>query len=305
MKYCDLHCDALTASGKKQVTKARLEAGDCLLQCFAAFVKEGGFSRFSSLADKFDDLVKNEGYHRVLYASDVKENAVNALLSCEGGAWESIEELRGLYARGVRMAGFVWNTPTAAGYPNFPDYQGLCAGRASPSVREEKRGLTPFGHESAELMAQLGIIPDVSHGSDALFWEIAQKKRPFVASHSNAASVQNCARNLTNAQIAAVADCGGVVGLNFCVDFLSDDGSAAAQRTAILAHVRAILNAGGEDVLAVGSDFDGIPENAYLPDPSCMPSFFETLADEFGVRIAEKAARDNFLRVLRDVVGDK
>lgn len=175
MKYCDLHCDALTASGKKQVTKARLEAGDCLLQCFAAFVEEGGFSRFSSLADKFDDLVKNEGYHRVLYASDVKENAVNALLSCEGGAWESIEELRGLYARGVRMAGFVWNTPTAAGYPNFPDYQGLCAGRISPSVREEKRGLTPFGHESAELMAQLGIIPDVSHGSDALFWEIAQK----------------------------------------------------------------------------------------------------------------------------------
>ena len=154
-------------------------------------------------------------------------------------------------------------------------------------------------------MAQLGIIPDVSHGSDALFWEIAQKKRPFVASHSNAASVQNWARNLTDEQIAAVADCGGVVGLNFCVDFLSDDGSAAGQRTAILAHVRAILNAGGEDVLAVGSDFDGIPENAYLPDPSCMPSFFETLADEFGVRIAEKAARDNFLRVLRDVVGDK
>lgn len=305
MKYCDLHCDALTASGDAQVTKARLEAGGCFLQCFAAFVEEGGFARFSSLADKFDELVKKEGYHRVLCASDLKEDAVNALLSCEGGAWDSMEELCGLYARGVRMAGFVWNTPTAAGFPNFPDYSGVCAGKISPSVREDARGLTPFGHVSAEMMAQLGIIADVSHGSDALFREIAQKKRPFVASHSNAASVHNWARNLTDEQIALIADCGGVVGLNFCADFLSDDKSEGGQRTALLAHARAILNAGGEDVLAIGSDFDGIPANAYLPEPSRMPVFLQALADEFGARVAEKAARDNFLRVFREVCGEK
>ena len=66
MKYCDLHCDALTASGAPQVTKARLMSGGCLLQCFAAFVGEGGYARFLQLADAFDVLCAREGYHKVL-----------------------------------------------------------------------------------------------------------------------------------------------------------------------------------------------------------------------------------------------
>ena len=102
--------------------------------------------------------------------------------------------------------------------------------------------------------------------------------------------------------IALLADCGGVAGLNFCADFLSDDGSAEEQRAAIVAHARAILNAGGEDDLAIGSDFDGIPANPFVPDPSGMPRLLALLADEFGMRIAEKAVRDNFLRVVRDVL---
>ncbi len=297
-----MHCDALTATGAPQVTGARLAAGGCLLQCFAAFVEEGGIARFSSLADKFDVLCEKEGYHRVLCAADVREDAVNVLLTSEGGAFSSLKELETLYARGVRMAGFVWNTPTAAGYPNFPDYAGLCAGRVPPSLREGARGLTEFGREAAAFMEERGMIADVSHGSDALFFEIAARKRPFVASHSNAASVQNRARNLTDEQIALLADCGGVAGLNFCADFLSDDGSAEGQRAAIVAHARAILNAGGEDVLAIGSDFDGIPANPFVPDPSGMPRLLALLADEFGMRIAEKAVRDNFLRVVRDVL---
>ena len=297
-----MHCDALTASGAPRVTGERLATGGCLVQCFAAFVEEGGFSRFASLADKFDQLCQREGYHRVLCAGDIREDAVNAMLTSEGGAFSSLEELKGLYDRGVRIAGFVWNMPTGAGFPNFPDYAGLCSGRVAPVLRETARGLTAFGFAAAEYMAEVGIIADVSHGSDRLFADIASLKRPFVASHSNAASVQNWARNLTDGQIRTLADCGGVVGLNFCADFLSDDGSAEGQRAALLAHAHAVLRAGGEDVLAIGSDFDGIPDNAFLPDPSRMPVFLQLLADEFGARIAEKAARDNFLRVIRDVL---
>ena len=303
MKYCDLHCDALTAEGVRQVTAARLRAGGCLVQCFAAFVGEGGFARFLQLADAFDSMCAREKFQKVCRASEIRADAVNALLTCEGGAFSSLEELDGMYARGVRMAGFVWNMPTGAGFPNFQDYAGLCEGRVSPALREGERGLTAFGEDAARRMKQLGILMDVSHGSDKLFAQVASLKTPFVASHSGAAAVQPWARNLTDAQLKTLADCGGVAGLLFCADFLSDDASAEGQRAALLAHARHMVRVGGEDVLAIGSDFDGIPPNAYLPDPSMMPRFLQLLADEFGPRIAEKAARDNFLRVFGEVCG--
>lgn len=296
-----MHCDALTAEGVVQVTRENLVAGGCLLQCFAAFVKEGGYSRFCALADDFDALCARAGYHKVTRACEIKEDAVNALLTAEGGAFETLEELDGLYERGVRMAGPVWNTPTAAGFPNFPDYAGLCAGRVPPSAREGTRGLTAFGRQAVEYMFMRGMLVDVSHASDKLFREVAAYKRPFVASHSNSAAVQAWARNLTDAQLKAVADCGGVVGLNFCMDFLSDDKSAEGQRRALLAHTRHILFVAGEDTLALGSDFDGIPPNSFLPDSSHMPKFLGLLADAFGSRVAEKIAAGNFLRVFTEV----
>ena len=298
-----MHCDALTAEGVVQVTRENLVAGGCLLQCFAAFVKEGGYSRFCALADDFDALCARAGYHKVTRACEIKEDAVNALLTAEGGAFETLEELDGLYARGVRMAGPVWNTPTAAGFPNFPDYAGLCAGRVPPSAREGTRGLTAFGRQAVEYMFMRGMLVDVSHASDKLFREVAAYKRPFVASHSNSAALHDWARNLTDAQLKAVADCGGVVGLNFCMDFLSDDKSAEGQRRALLAHARHILSVAGEDTLALGSDFDGIPPNSFLPDPSHMPKFLGLLADAFGSRVAEKIAAGNFVRVFAEVCG--
>lgn len=302
MKYIDLHCDALTQEGVLQVTKERLAAGGCLLQCFAAYVGEGGFARFCTLADAFDGMCAREGYSR--FTGGVpRTDALNAMLTVEGDALcGDAGRLDALYARGVRIMGFVWNTPSSLGFPNFPDYAGLCAGRVPFSLREGARGLTRFGAEVLERMECLKMLPDVSHGSDALFSDVASFKRPFLATHSNAASVCGWARNLTDEQIAAVAGCGGVVGLNFCADFLSPDGSAAGQRAALLEHAKAIVAAGGEDVLAIGSDFDGIPPNPYLPDPSFMPRFLEELAGAIGARAAEKAARDNVLRVFREAL---
>lgn len=302
MKYIDLHCDALTQEGVLQVTKERLAAGGCLLQCFAAYVGEGGFARFCTLADAFDGMCAREGYSR--FTGGVpRTDALNAMLTVEGDALcGDAGRLDALYARGVRIMGFVWNTPGSLGFPNFPDYAGVCAGRVPPALREEERGLTAFGFEAVARMAELKMLPDVSHGSDKLFSDVASFKRPFLATHSNAAGVCGWARNLTDEQIAAVAGCGGVVGLNFCADFLSPDGSAAGQRAALLEHAKAIVAAGGEDVLAVGSDFDGIPSNPYLPDPSFMPRFLEELAGAIGARAAEKAARDNVLRVFREAL---
>ena len=301
MRYCDMHCDALTREGVAQVTGEMLRTNGCLVQCFAAFVREGGFARFSQLADAFDALVLREGFAAVTSAGQLREDGVNAVLTAEGGCFSSVAELEAMYARGVRMAGFVWNTPTAAGSPCFPDYAGLAAGRVPPCAREGERGLTPFGFAACEWMAEHGVIADVSHGSDALFSDVASFRRPFVASHSNAAALTPWARNLTDGQIRTLSGCGGVAGLNFCMDFLSEDGSREGQRAALLAHARRFIHVGGEDVLALGSDFDGIPPNSFIPDAAAMPRLLQLLADAFGSRVAEKIACGNFLRVFSEV----
>ncbi|MDE6059027.1 MAG: dipeptidase [Clostridia bacterium] len=307
MKYCDLHCDALTAEGAPQITKENLAAGGCFLQCFAAFIsaRENRFSAAITLCDKFDALCKKEGYHAVTRAGELQEDKINALLTVEeGGAVEgNPQKLETLYHRGVRMMTLTWNYPNEIGYPNFPDYEGLKTGRSTLAARETEHGLTPLGFEIVERMHGLGMMVDVSHGSDKLFSDVASLKKPFVASHSNANSVCDCARNLTDRQIKTLADCGGVVGLNFCADFLSADQTAEGQRAALLAHARAVINAGGVEVLAIGSDFDGIPENPYLKNPSCLPAFFGELEKEFGSGAVEKITRKNFLRVFQEVCG--
>lgn len=306
MKYCDLHCDALTVEGAPCVTKENLQKGDCLMQCFAAFVsaREGRFSACNRLIDGFYDLCAKQGYRPVTRAGELDWGAVNALLTVEeGGAVEGeIEKLEFLFRRGVRMMTLTWNYENEIGYPAFFDYENVAIGRASQQVRNAAGGLKKFGFEAVERMFSLGMIPDVSHGSDLLVTDVAAVARaankPFVASHSGAASAFYHARNLTDEGIKAIADSGGVVGLDFCADFLSNDVSEEGQRAAMLAHAKAIVNAGGEEVLAIGSDFDGIPQNAYQKSPADVARLFIEFTKFFGFSAAEKFARKNFLRVL-------
>ncbi|MDE6410929.1 MAG: dipeptidase [Clostridia bacterium] len=305
MKYIDLHSDTLTAEGEKQITKERLERGDCTLQCFAAFIsaRENRFRQAASLADSFYAFCEREKIKPVTKAGEIS-SGVNALLTVEdGGAIEgSLEKLDFLYKRGVRMMTLTWNYENEIGFPAFPDYEGLLAGKRTLKEREEERGLKPFGFECVEKMNELGMLVDVSHGSDKLVKDVAaSSKKPFIASHSGARTVLDSARNLTDEGIKLIAENGGVVGLYFCADFLSPDLSAEGQKQALLRHARAIVNAGGEDCLAFGSDFDGIPENPYLKNPSCMPDFLSLLEGEFGTARTEKFAYKNFMRVLSEI----
>ena len=312
MKYCDFHCDALTVEeGAPCVTGETLRAGGCLVQCFAAYIRrrEGRFEAACALCDAFDELCRREGFRAVRYAEEIEEDEINALLTVEeGGAIEGdLSKLEYLFRRGVRALTLTWNYPNEIGFPNFPDYAGLCAGRVPFTLRERERGLTRFGEEAVARMNELGMLADVSHGSDKLVSDVARickaAAKPFVASHSGADSVYACARNLTDGQIRLIAECGGVVGLDFCADFLSEDQTAEGQKRAILAHARAIVNAGGEDALCLGSDFDGIPENAYVKSPAFVPLLLEDFAKEFGRAAAEKFARGNFERVFRTLKG--
>ncbi len=307
MRYCDLHCDVLTAGeGVLQASGEALLAGGCALQCFAAFVcgGEGAFSRALALCGDFDALCLREGYRPVTRAGELTADGICALLTVEGG--EALEgrlsALDALYRRGVRMLTLTWNRPNALGYPCFPDYEGLFTGRSSFAARDTRRGLTPFGREVVLRMNELGMLVDLAHGSEKLVYEAAAlSRKPVLVSHAGAAKAYPHARNLTRAQISCIADRGGVVGLCYCADFLSGDKSAEGQRDALLAHARAIVQAGGEDCLCLGSDFDGMPPNAFLPDASRVPQLLEALEGAFGSRAAEKFACGNFTRVFREV----
>lgn len=326
MKYIDLHCDALTKKeGVLQVQKNTLMQGGCLLQCFAAFIsaRENRFSAATALFDSFDEMCTRESYHPVRRFSDVQEGEINALLTVEegGGLEGSLEKLQFFYERGVRMMTLTWNYENEIGFPNLnmgtrtppptlpsPLLQGRGRQENKPDFtrRERERGLTAFGFDVVECMAEMGMLIDVSHGSDKLFSDVSEVSRrknvPFVASHSGAAAVHDCSRNLTDEQIKTLADCGGVIGLLFCADFLSNDLSAAGQREAILKHAAHIIKVGGEDVLAIGSDFDGIPENAYMKNAADMPRLSDEFERRFGSRIAEKIAHGNAMRIFQEVL---
>lgn len=240
----------------------------------------------------YEDILQNEACGKLSALLTVEEGAV-----CGG----SLERLRELYGMGVRMLTLTWNYPNELGWP--ATCRSLGQSKEDPTTAAETKwsktgkcgsggrdeawgltdavcGLTETGHEFVTEMEHLGMIPDVSHLSDAGFdalWECT--KKPFVASHSNARAVCASLRNLTDDRIRKLSERGGCMGLNYYDKFLVDGGSADPEILweTIVRQARHIVNIGGTEVLGLGSDFDGIPENPALPGAEAMPVLWERL----------------------------
>lgn len=200
----------------------------------------------SCLAKHADKAAWAGGYR------DYLENRKNGLVSCfltveEGGILEDrIERLDELFKHGIRLITLTWNFENCLGYPH-----------CDPAFAD--RGLKPFGIEAIARMDELGMIVDVSHLSDGGFRDVYKYgKRPFIASHSNARAVCRSSRNLTDEMIRMLADKGGVAGLNFSGEFLSNDGVATMD--AMLANIRHMMDVGGKEFVCIGTDFDGIED---------------------------------------------
>lgn len=309
MKYIDLHCDTLTVCADKgknlfdcdlQTNLSKLLKSDCLAQCFAIFTEgDKADERFLRYAEFYKKSLDNnaESVRSVEKASDLGEK-LGCILTVEnlGFIGEDISRIDGLAKSGVKMASLVWNYENALARPN------LIFDRGMPLFeRREERGLTPLGRQAAERLDYNKIIIDISHLSDGGALEILQgRKIPLVASHSNAAEICNVSRNLTDDLIKKIADCGGVVGVNFCSDFLGGEAFES-----VYLHLSHLKKVGGEDILALGSDFDGIPKTQGLEDCTKMQELFNYLKRRnFTVSVLEKLAYKNFTRVLKEVVGE-
>lgn len=338
MKIADMHCDTISAiwEGKKHqaaqtaapdgqkdsswqlsrndlhIDIQKMKKAGYLIQNFAMYIdlqKEcDPFAYVQELIDIFyDEMAKNANDIRPVKTYDeILENEKNKRMSAlmtieEGGCCKGeIGNLETLYQLGARMMTLTWNYPNELASPNIitGDKMGLF---------DNTNGLTERGFLFIERMEELGIIIDVSHLSDAGFWDIARNTRkPFVASHSNARALCGHHRNLTDDMIRTIAERGGVIGLNFFGNFLNpqnalnDSYSGVAE---IAKHARHILNVGGCECLGLGSDFDGISGELEIQDCSQMHKLVsEFERQHFTNTEIENIFYRNVMRVYREML---
>ena len=317
----DMHCDTVSAlwqsrragtplslrENRLDVDLVKMRRGGYLVQNFAMFVflgrEDDPLVNVLELIDEYyRQLAANSDLIAPVYTcADIEKNAREGKLSAlmtveEGGVCKgSVEVLRCLYRLGVRMMTLTWNFENELGYPGTD----VTTGDFAPSWRD---GLKPAGIEFVREMNRLGMIVDVSHLSDGGFRDVASHcKGPFVASHSNARAVCPHSRNLADEQIRALADKGGVMGINFCDAFLSPDGPGTVD--GMLRHIRHIRNVGGTGVIGLGSDFDGIDVKPEIRDASLMPLLAQGMErGGFTAGEIEAVFSGNVLRVYREIL---
>ncbi|WP_269583177.1 dipeptidase [Roseibium sp. Sym1] len=201
--------------------------------------------------------------------------------------------LEDLYRRGLRSLGLVWSRENAFGY-GVP-----MAHPASPDIGP---GLPEAGRDLVRACNQLGILLDVSHLNEKGFWDLARiTDRPIVASHSNAHAICASSRNLTDKQLDAIKESGGLVGINFHVAFLRPDGAYGRDMPldVIADHAAYLVDRLGEDCVALGSDFDGCVLPRDLGDVTGLGRLMEALdARGFTSELLEKIAYRNWISAL-------
>jgi membrane dipeptidase len=316
-KIADMHCDTIVcrvARGEGNVSLRqndghldllRLKNAGVIAQYFALFIPSGEDERELNGLSPYDFFDMAYGYYKkeieqnadlvqpALNYYDVEKNAaegkISSVLTIEDGLLleGKIERVDELYEKGVRLITLTWNTENSLGFPNLHD---------GPDT---VHGLKEFGFLAMERMNELGIIVDVSHLSDAGFYDVAKHcKKPFVASHSNSRAVWDAQRNLTDDMLKTLAEKGGMTGLNFASYFLS--GEKVSTASALLTHAKHIVKVAGEDALGFGSDFDGISCALEFSDCEGYRQILELFEKHFTPRQMEKLTHRNFLRILKE-----
>ncbi len=301
----DLHCDTISRiyqdntqldTNDYHISTKKLQKANSLVQFFAMFVNinsvDDPFVTCNEMIDVFDKEVAKSGIIRKGTApTDIGPDHITGVLTIEEGAVlkGKMANLIHFYNRGVRSIVLTWNYQNEIGYPNY-------------KFTYQHKGLKPFGIEVVKKMNQLGMLVDVSHLSDGGFYDcIKYSNKPIIASHSNARSVHNHPRNLTDDMILLLRDKGGVMGINFYSEFL--DGSKLSKVSSIVEHIKYIRKLAGIDVIALGTDFDGINCDLEIADMSKVYLLKEALQTEgFTAEEIDKIFYKNALRVYREVV---
>ena len=327
MKYIDLHADtilpilqqgedaSLYENSNTHIDIKRLQKGQALAQCFAVWLPDGDFdlidvdSRFNPSNPEEDleyiDLAVNRLNQEIKQHSediawaknstDIRQNdkdgKISAILTLEDARAinHSLENIERFYKQGFKIIGLLWNQENCLGFPNNTD----------PKINQ--KGLKPFGIEAIQYMEELGMLVDVSHLNDGGIADVlTYAKKPVLATHSNARSIANHPRNLIDEHIKGIAESGGLIGLCISPRFLRGSGNESTIED-MIRHLDYICDVGGEDVLAIGTDFDGTSGNFEIGSPKEMPKLFEHLEQHhWPLERIEKLAHKNALRVFKE-----
>ena len=254
------------------------------------------FDEATRIADELFDALCGLPVTLARSADDFREGRIAAIAHMEGAEAiaPDLSNLESWYDRGLRSIGLVWSRPNAfaEGVPfRFPS-----SGDTGP-------GLSEAGRELVRACNRLGILVDLSHLNEAGFWDVSGlSEAPLVATHSNAHALCAASRNLTDEQLDAVAASNGVVGVNFAVTFLREDGMRVDDTplTEIVRHVDHFVERMGIDHVAFGSDFDGAAVPDALGGAAGFPKLVDALRDAgYDDEAVAKITHENWLRVLR------
>ncbi|MBP3462749.1 MAG: dipeptidase [Tyzzerella sp.] len=318
MRLIDMHCDTFWLMMRTQgiglqkndlcIDIEKMKAAGSMAQFFASFIHMSEFNGGNSVEEAYQHALDMIAYGKAELAkcSDsiaIARNYDELIANCDSGKMSAIltleeggvingkmEYLEELYCQGIRLITLTWNYENSIGFPNSRE----------PELM--RQGLKPFGIEVVKRMNDLGMIIDVSHLSDGGFWDVVRySTKPFVASHSNARVLCNHPRNLTDEMIKALAEKGGVAGVNFYPYFLHESGKATVED--IAEHLWHMYQVGGEDVVAFGTDFDGFDEGELdITHMGEMNLVYDAIMKRgFTHRQMEKILSGNILRVLRDM----
>lgn len=333
MRILDMHCDTIMAlmntenniyESDNMIDLQKLQKGNYLLQCFAMFVpyvadknqseeEKNSYSpfevcnkmidRYYQEIDKYKDIIVPVYCYQDI-ENNIKNNKMSSLLTIEEGGvcLGNIEFLRNFYRLGVRMLTLTWNYKNEIASPNI-DY--FTVDRNDPSYTKTPNltdGLTSFGKEVVKEMNRLGMVIDCSHLGDKGFYDVVSlSTKPIVCSHSCSRTVCNHVRNMTDDMLLKLKENRGVVGINYCHNFVRSDEEEATIKD-IVKHINYIRDLIGIDYIGLGSDFDGISNaNIELKDASMMGLLIDELINQgYNEEDIDKICYKNVLRVFKE-----
>ena len=311
MNFIDFHADTATLileqnqelkKNSLKIDIEKLQKGEGLAQFFAMYIDakkvDSSYEYCIKMLSKFkSELEKNSDSIALCRSYDdleqaQKEHKIAAFLSIEeGDAIDgSLDKLRFFKEQGISAITLTWNYENALGYPNF-------------QWEHQYKGLKPKGLEAVEGMNHLKMIIDVSHLSDGGFEDVLKhSKQPFIATHSNARSITNHPRNLSDVMLKKLANVGGLTGINFYNNFLNPKLEEAYIED-MVKHIQHIKKVAGVEVIGLGSDFDGIPNEVEIENASQMSKLAdELLKNDFSYDEVEKIFFKNGLRIIKEVL---
>lgn len=273
MQFFDLHCDTLYKvisedsdinNNSYEVSVGKTIELDTWCQCFAVWIPDSvsadkGMRLFLQAAHALERDVNKYGL--TSFDSDLSCNK-KYIFTLENAAFlaNNIRNVDLLLKHNVKMVTLTWNAEN-------------CIGGGADA---QKVGLKSFGKECIRVLESKGIVVDLSHASDKTFYDVVEvSTKPIAVSHSNSRVICPHNRNITNDQFVEIIKRNGIVGLNFHKDFLSLQTHVASIND-ILKHTEHFLSLGGENSIAIGSDFDGADPVLELSDISKIANLYES-----------------------------